>query len=286
MKIINGLTIFCITIFVTSCFDPPEFPTVPQITFEKIEFYDNDNSVRDSLVVYINFKDGDGDLGLAEVQNDSPYHAVNYFLENGTGELIPLSTEVRYQNLPPVIKRHPGQNGKLATLRTRKQPEYSSLPPYIRPFYCTSYQLDSIYVVEEDSAIFDETFTIAKYLTNESPPVYVLLDTFYYEVNPNYSNIEVDFFIKEGENFTEFDWVSELCGGPNQPGLGFDQRFPVLSKTSTGLDGTLRYAMGSIGMDILFSLKTLKLRVQIKDRALNLSNVVETPEFTLDKIRK
>jgi hypothetical protein len=30
----------------------------------------------------------------------------------------------------------------------------------------------------------------------------------------------------------------------------------------------------------------MKLRVQIKDRALHKSNVIETPAFTLDKIRK
>lgn len=286
MKIINGFTIFCITIFVTSCFDPPEFPTVPEISFKDIEFYDNDNSVKDSLVLYIDFKDGDGDLGLSQMQNDSPYHAVNYFLENGSGELIPVATEVRHPHLPPIIKRNSAQNGKLVTLKTRKKPEYSNLPAYTHPYYCTSYQVDSIYVSAEDSVIFDETYNIAKYLDKESPPVFVLLDTFYYEVNPNYYNIEVDFFVKEGQEFREFDWRKELCISSNQASLGYDQRFPVLSETSTGLDGTLRYAMGSRGLDILFSLKTLKLKVQIKDRALNLSNVVETPEFTLDKIRK
>jgi hypothetical protein len=274
MKIINGLAIFGITVFVTSCFDPPEFPTVPEIMFENIQFYDNP----DSLVVSIAFKDGNGDLGLSQSELDSPFHAVNYFLENGTGELITLATEPRNANLPPLIKLSDGQNGTLTRFRTRKKAEYSYLPLY----NCVSYRYDSVYVSEEDMRIFDTTTFTYKKIQSTDPNVYVVYDTFYYELNPNYFNIEVEFLIKDGQEFKVFDWQEEFCT------IAYNQRFPVLSETISGLEGTLHYSMvsGSGGFTVTFSIKTLKLRIQIKDRALNLSNVIETPEFTLDKIRK
>jgi len=78
-------------------------------------------------------------------------------------------------------------------------------------------------------------------------------------------------------SFEEFDWREEFC-------TTYDGRFPILAKekdlsSATPLEGTLRYAMLSTGFKFQFSIKTLKLRVQIQDRLLNKSNVIETPEF-------
>jgi hypothetical protein len=42
--------------------------------------------------------------------------------------------------------------------------------------------------------------------------------------------------------------------------------------------------MATSGMKSIFSIKPLKLKVRIRDRELNNSNQIETPEFTLDKI--
>ena len=49
------------------------------------------------------------------------------------------------------------------------------------------------------------------------------------------------------------------------------------------LEGSLRYGMTSSGWLFLFR-DTLKIEVMIQDRALNKSNVVSTPDFTLDMI--
>jgi hypothetical protein len=48
-----------------SCFDPPEYPVTPSITYENVVFKDSeDPTISDTLVVSINFKDGDGNLGI------------------------------------------------------------------------------------------------------------------------------------------------------------------------------------------------------------------------------
>jgi hypothetical protein len=147
-------------------------------------------------------------------------------------------------------------NGQFVTYKDKRtNPDFSTYPAFVKPFNCTNWE------VRTDKGV---------------------TDTLYFELNPNHYNIEVDFLVKNGDgSFTEFDWRTEFdypnCGGT------FDGRFPVLYKDEPGspLEGKIRYGMVSPGFKALFSIKTLKLRVQIKDRALNKSNIVETAEFTL-----
>jgi hypothetical protein len=88
----------------------------------------------------------------------------------------------------------------------------------------------------------------------------------------------VEFWVKEGSSFVLFDWEKEFCT------ISFNQRFPVLSEKDGALDGSLDYSMAASGMESIFGTRTLKLRIKIRDRSLNVSNTIETPEFTLDKI--
>jgi hypothetical protein len=97
----------------------------------------------------------------------------------------------------------------------------------------------------------------------------------YFETNPNHYNITVDFLVWDGTTFKEFDFRKEFC---NQT---FDGRFPPLQDNESRIEGTLLYSMSSRGFETIFSIKRLKLRVAIKDRALHESAVIETPEFTL-----
>jgi hypothetical protein len=60
----------------------------------------------------------------------------------------------------------------------------------------------------------------------------------------------------------------------------------VLTEKEGPLEGSLQYAMVTSGMKSIFSIKTLKLKVRIRDRNLNTSTPIETPEFTLDKIKR
>lgn len=138
----------------------------------------------------------------------------------------------------------------------RTNPDYDTLPDFIKPYNCVNWD-----VIRENNLV---------------------VDTLYFELNPDYYNITIDFLVKNSDgSFTEFDLMKEF----DYPGCGgtFDGRFPILFKDKPGspLEGTIRYGMGSTAFKAFFSIKPLKIRVQIKDRALNASAFIETPEFTL-----
>lgn len=278
-----------------SCFEPPEFPVVPQIEFERIEFINSpDPSDFDSLNLYINFKDGDGDLGFSESLEDisDPFHNAFFYQENG-GNLTPLSTEAGYvvgeERYEYDLLRVPDpSSGKLVVFRSRLKPEYNFLPP---SFDCSHYEYlggaadpenagdgRRLLIRAQDIAILDPSVKIVDSIPRAAnPEYYQIRDTLYYTPNPDHYNIEVDFLIKDPGapgGFREFDWQQEFC-------TTFDGRFPVFSDKQSSIDGTLKYSMTSLGFTSLFSIRTLKLRVSIKDRARNKSNVIETPEFTL-----
>lgn len=294
MKLIKGLGLLSFLVVLSgSCFDPPEFPVVPQIEFDRLEFKPAPTPQDfDSLLLYITFRDGDGDLGL-EANNflhiSDPYHINTYYQENN-GQLTPLSTSSgTIQGIQYDLLEIPDpQRGPLVTFQTRKKPGYSSLP---QEFHCADYlylagpavpgqggndgtrlliHADDVAVLTPEMAVVD-TF----YAPETGRAVYYQIrDTLYFTPNPYHNNIEVDFLVKEGGEYHEYDW-SQLCGPT------YDQRFPVLSDPGNSVEGTLRYAITSFGLRATFSIKPLKLRIKIRDRALNESNVVETHEFTL-----
>lgn len=105
-------------------------------------------------------------------------------------------------------------------------------------------------------------------------------DTVFVEINPNSFNIDVDFFLKRDGVYTEFDWRREF--GPFSC-ITFDGRFPPLNteEFERPIAGSLSYSMVSSGFLPLFGNDSLQLRIQIKDRALNLSNFVESPDFVV-----
>jgi hypothetical protein len=217
-----------------SCFDPPEFPIQPAIEFKEVSFKEvGTTSDPDSIVLVLDFKDGDGDLGLSANETDEPYNDKYYFVSSATGELI--------------------------TYKFYGEPGFESLPPFADPYNCTNWIINPL--IEGQ----------------------VVNDTVYFELNPNHFNIFVQFFVKQNDGtFKEFNWLTEFKF-PNC-GIAFHGRFPVLSKNlerKIPLEGTLRYGLASTGFKVLFGAKTLKLRVWIQDRALNVSNTVETNEFNL-----
>lgn len=277
MRLAKGVVFIFLVGMLGSCFNPPEFPLKPEIEFESLVFKKVGGFADpDSLILTISFNDGDGDLGL-DPENPQyssyPFHPINYYLAKD-GDTTKVATEKRYSNLPQLIKIDAGQSGKLVTVRTRNDPQYSFLPAYS----CSDYNYDSVYVSAESKSIIDNSYNIVDSLTsNQFPTVYVLLDTFYYEYNPNHYNISVDFEIKNSNGtYTPFDWRKEYCET-------FDGRFPVLSESNNvPLDGTLRYAMKSTGFVPLFGGKTLRLKVQIKDRALRYSNIIYTNDIMIN----
>jgi len=69
-------------------------------------------------------------------------------------------------------------------------------------------------------------------------------------------------------------------------GIDFNSRFPPLniSNSSQLLSGKLRYGMVSYGFEMILKNDIFKLKIHIKDRELNTSNIIETPEVTLEEI--
>ena len=152
-------------------------------------------------------------------------------------------------------------DGSYITYKTKRtNKNYDTLPAFVKPYNCINWEVKT---------------------------VNLKVDTFYIQLNPNHYNIFVDFFIFDNatQTFKEFDWQKEFAY-PNC-GQTYDGRFPILSKDlsqKTPLDGTIHYAMQSIGFTILFSIKAFYLEVTIQDRILNKSNTIRTPTHTLQEI--
>jgi hypothetical protein len=286
MKVIKGLAFFfLIVIGIGSCFDPPEYPTTPIIEFSKIEYVD---AAWDSLFLYIDFKDGDGDLGLKTddpVYRSAPYNDAFFYQENN-GSLRQLSTYSLSTQVPDIIEITDPASGDLVFPRTKKKAMYADdVPNYAFPYTCTNFVYRSILIEEADAAVLDNV-TPRKAVTFEARNYIEITDTLYFDPNPNHYNIEVRFYTKNGEDYDLYDWRSDGCNRVTNVGQTFDARFPVLSEDQNTVEGTLKYGMYSLGFKETFGNKTLRLEIQIKDRALNKSNLVVTPDFSLLEILK
>lgn len=237
---------------ISSCFDPPEYPNTPEIEFAGISFVDTPESAEataDTLVLRLDFTDGDGDLGLDQEDVGEGEYAERYYFR--------INDNRRYYTDNPLLVARDPQAVKFRTRRTT--PGYDTLPAYTKPFNCVNWEI-----------VFENVNNVN-----------TTVDTVYFQLNPNHYNIFVDFLIKQDDgSFQELDFREEFC-------TTFDGRIPVLSKgvgQSTPLEGTIRYAMASVGFKFLFGSRPLKLRIQVQDKALNKSNVLETPEFNLQNI--
>lgn len=80
-------------VLVYSCVSPPDdFPSVPQISFNNLEYVETNSA--DSLMVSVDFRDAEGDLGLNPREVDPPFHPLD-FQTDADGNLI------TYGNRPP-----------------------------------------------------------------------------------------------------------------------------------------------------------------------------------------
>jgi hypothetical protein len=264
------------TLVASSCFDPPQFPIIPEIAYQNVRFVDVpdgsplDPLSTDSLVLELSFKDGDGDLGLGPnegvVSAPDGKHYYNdrwYFTketmancDDNPQDNVNRCYELRLEELPKYV------NYKL---KRTNAAGYDTLKPFAKPYNCTRWQV-----------VRDRTGAV--------------LDTVYFQMNPYYNNIFVEFQVKEANTscpnppcFTAFDW-SQYLDYPNCEVQGFDGRFPYLNTESTGetpLAGVIKYSMPSPFFKTIFGARTLRLRVYLVDRNLHKSNEILTPEFDL-----
>lgn len=282
MKVIKGLVLLCfLGVSISACFDPPIFNDEPEITYNKIQFKETpDVGDFDTLILYIDFKDGNGDLGLNDNYLDEPFNDAYYYLYNPISPGDPLDTVRVITEIIDgyiVLDKQTGATGKLITDRTKSEPGYNSLPIY-DPNSCLNYSFSQILIPESDNAI-DDTYNIIDTLEDQFDNRYFLIEeALLYKKNIYHNNIYVKYEVFENGEWKEFDWFAEFC-------IDFNGRFPVLTNQEGPLEGTIRYAMPNSSFLALFSVKTLRLKVSIRDRALNLSEEVTTPQFTLDGIK-
>lgn len=86
MKIVNKIVLLLILSLGFSCISPPEnFPTIPEISFNNLEFVETNNA--DSLIVTLNFRDAEGDLGLNPRDINPPFAELIYPTDEN-GQLI------------------------------------------------------------------------------------------------------------------------------------------------------------------------------------------------------
>ena len=239
--------LFYVLIFIViGCDNNNNISEIPLISHESILFKKSkDNIVQDSLILTINFTDGNGDLGLSNEEIYYPYHPYNAIIDENLNWVTIGSKEI----IPPLYIYEP--NGLLSFYSNEDN----------RPsFNCENYIIDTISSSSE-------------------------LDTFYIQNNKNNKNIYVEFYRKVGSEFEFIDW-KKIFDEEYGCGIDFNSRFPPLNigNSSQLLNGKLRYGMVSYGFDMVLKNDIFKLKVYIKDRALNKSNIIETPEVTLEEI--
>lgn len=214
--------LFGIVLLGNSCISPPEnFPSTPEIEFSSLEYVGTPG--QDSLLLTLNFRDAEGDLGLSATDINPPFNPLNY-KKDAAGNFITYSR------------------------RPITAPSYNPIDWVIDPIV--------------NNTIFKDTLWVEK--------------------NVNQYNIFVRFFIKRNGQFREFRWQDPPFFST------FNGRFPRILTTENGqaVEGKITYRMLSSGWESIFRNDTLRIDVQIQDRALNRSNEVSSAAVTLKQVSR
>lgn len=254
---ILSISTFTLLMALVACNRPPDLPLAPSISFDDVVFEVSSttigNVVIESYVLKLTFNvaDGDGDIGLDGSETSGLYREFDLVRD---------------------------ENNQFIEFGTRMQDP---------PFNCIDWIIESPQGVPEDATV-DYNGDGDK------------ADTMLVQYNANRFNIFVDFFIKQPDgSFVESDVRTWPPGSSNEQTFcnteTFDGRIPCLSSadepcdfvrsTERPIEGKITYDMISSGFLPVFRTSTIKMSFQIQDRALNRSNIVETPEFTLQDIR-
>ena len=219
---------------------------IPSISFEKLEYKKSKNNIsQDSLILTINFIDGDGDLGLLNNEIDYPYHPYNAIIDDNFN-WITFGTE----NITTPLYIYQPNGTYFLYSNNDNRPSFN----------CNDYIIDTVSTLS-------------------------VLDTFYIQKNENNKNIFVEFYKKNGDDFEFINWT-RIFDQEFGCGINFDSRFPPLniSNSIQSLSGKLRYGMVSYGFNSVLQNDIFKIKIRIKDRNLNDSNIIESPEITLEQI--
>ncbi len=123
-------------------------------------------------------------------------------------------------------------------------------------------------------------YEIIRKETSVNDTLVVTADTIYVVRNPDHFNFFLEFLVKKNGEFIPYNPALERNCAPPYHG-----RYFVLNtaRDIRPLTGELQYSLLS-GFRLLFRNDTIKLRIQIQDRHLNKSNIIETDEFMINDI--
>ena len=241
-----------------SCWPLEDFSDVPHISLNKVSFRDSPNSF-DTLLLSIDFQDGDGDLGMDQADIASPPF-------NDIAFLSYFEDQRRVVRFAPDTLNESEQYTyfeNIITFSRRSLPDLDTLPGFVSPYNCKNW------LIGKNSEQLVE-------------------DTIYIEPNRYHNNIYVEFYLQQNDgSYALYDWENIYpypdCGG----GVSYNGKFPRMLEdpgNERPIEGTLEYRIQGFGFNALFGLKRLKLRCYIFDRAHNMSNIIETSTFTLAEI--
>ncbi|MGW8123561.1 hypothetical protein ACV07N_12950 [Roseivirga echinicomitans] len=237
--------------FVLSCNRPPELPVEPSIGFNKVEF-------KEEVEI----------IGSTGIEIRTGVLSLLFNIADGDGDIgiDGGDTGPDYD-----FVTHP--NGEIVKYGER---------PEDPPFTCVDYIRES---TEGDNGID---------LNGNGNAT----DTLRIELNENRFNFFIDFYVKKNGIFQEVDFrrIPESANGTTLCGeIPFDSRIPCLSnendpctaisKKPGPIEGVIRYDMKSGLFLPVFRTDTIKVIFQIQDRSLHRSNIVESPEFTLQSAK-
>lgn len=277
-KILRQVTVYPFAIFAAiftcSCQQQETFPNTPQITFKNLRFVENPNDgVPDSLILSFDFQDGDGNLGLP---SDDKYYPVHDYYAIVGPDKKPISIseatlpETQFRYVPPDFTRGaspelPDNNFVFNTEKITKKPAFD----------CDAYEI--VYINNERTDFF------SKNSRGDVNTDLYSLDTILIKRNDNRYNFFIDLLRKRGNQYEKLNFSKADENGCLIPLNG---RFPLLDIDNIGspLEGTIKYAMQSLGFRIKIRADSFKLKFYIKDHNFTKSNVVETEDFTLDQL--
>lgn len=244
------ISIILVTLGVSACFKAPIFLDTPVIKFKSLRYIDHpDNTAgaRDSLILRFDFEDGDGDIGLNDAHTFYPYHPYDSVVDS-------RGMIVRYGD--------------------------DSVEP---PFYLQDPRGNTTFFSDTDNR---PPFNVCDYtlvdLKNTGKK-----DTIFKKENKFNRNFYIDFYRKRGGEYSRINF-SQVFGDDKCEYLNWNSRIPIFSDEQSGssLSGTINYYLKGLVWEQALSTDTFKVQFYIYDRALNKSNVVESPDMTLLGITK
>jgi hypothetical protein len=160
-QLIFSAFILIIVTISNSCNKVPVYPDAPQIEFADMQKY----AGGDSVIITLNFKDGDGDLGLRNEDIHYPYHKFD-IIKDGSGNIIKYSGSPSY-NCNDYDIGHYDSDNIIDTILIEKNPNNNN---YFIDFLVK--QPDDTYVQYDFAPLcfsFNGRFPLLNPLSNKGP---------------------------------------------------------------------------------------------------------------------